>query len=395
MSRFLLVVPPLVGHINPLVGVAGELTRRGHQVAWCGRADWIHQRVGAEARVYDCAIPEEEGIVRPAGLTGPAAFRFLWEEFFVPLAETMAPGVERAVRDWRPDVVLSDQHTVAGSLVAERLGVPHMTSASTCAELIDPLAELPKVAAWLDERLDALRRDLGDPSATNDPRFSRYGTLAFTGRELLAGVEPRWDHVHLLGPVLGDRPDQDDFPWDRLDENRELVFVSLGTANTDAGARFLQETGQALALLGDRVQGVVSDPGGHLTDPPPGTVVRPHVPQLAVLERAHAVISHGGHNTVCESLWHGLPLLLAPIRDDQPLVSRQVVEAGAGVRVRFGRVRAERLAEVLRTLLDDTEGHRTAAATIGRSLRQTGGQHTAADHLERLAERGAVTTAAR
>ncbi|MDV9201520.1 glycosyltransferase, partial [Streptomyces sp. Wh19] len=34
MSRFLFVVPPLVGHINPTVGVAAELVASGHAVAW-------------------------------------------------------------------------------------------------------------------------------------------------------------------------------------------------------------------------------------------------------------------------------------------------------------------------------------------------------------------------
>ena len=43
-------------------------------------------------------------------------------------------------------------------------------------------------------------------------------------------------------------------------------------------------------------------------------------------------VTHGGHNTVCEALAHGLPLVVAPIRDDQPTVAAQVVQAGAGVR---------------------------------------------------------------
>ncbi|AJE85467.1 MULTISPECIES: glycosyltransferase [Streptomyces] len=387
MSRFLLVVPPLVGHINPLAGVATELTRRGHRVAWCGHSERLRDLVGEQAEVYECAMPDGGDLVRPPGLTGPAAFRFLWEEFFLPLAEAMAPGVEAAVRSFAPDAVLTDQHALAGSLVSERLGVPYLTSASTSAELIDPLAELPKVAAWLTGRLAELRARVGDPRATADPRFSPYGILAFTSRELLGEAELPWERVHLVGPVIADRPEDPDFPWEDLDPDRDLVFVSLGTANTDAGLRFLGETAKALALLGDRVQGVFADPGGLLTEAPPGTLVRPHVPQLDLLSRAKAVVSHSGHNTVCETLWHGLPLVLAPIRDDQPIVARQVVEAGAGVRVRFGRVDAARLAEALRTVLDDTGGHRSRAAEIGRSLRATGGQRAAADHLEQLTAR--------
>ncbi|MDT0433618.1 MULTISPECIES: glycosyltransferase [Streptomyces] len=396
MSRYLIVVPPLTGHINPLAGVAAELTARGHEVEWCGYPDRVRAAAGPAAVVHPCTLPATGELVRPPTLTGPAAFRFLWEDFFVPLAEAMAPAVTDAVRAFRPDAVVTDQHAVAGALVSERLGVPYLTSASTSAELVDPLADLPKVAAWLTDRLAALRREIGDPDATGDPRFSPYGVLAFTSRALIGDTaDLPWDRVHLVGPAIAERPGDPDFPWDALDPSRALVLVSLGTANTDAGARFLGEAAAALDLLGERVQGVVADPGGQLTDPPPGVLVRRWVPQFELLGRAAAVVSHGGHNTVCESLWHGLPLVLAPIRDDQPIVARQVAEAGAGVRVRFGKVTAPRLAEALRTVLDDAGGHRAAAVAVGRSLRAAGGRRAAADHLEQLVSAHPVASARR
>ena len=36
MSRFLFVVPPLAGHVNPTISVARRLEARGHQVAMVG-----------------------------------------------------------------------------------------------------------------------------------------------------------------------------------------------------------------------------------------------------------------------------------------------------------------------------------------------------------------------
>jgi UDP:flavonoid glycosyltransferase YjiC (YdhE family) len=47
----------------------------------------------------------------------------------------------------------------------------------------------------------------------------------------------------------------------------------------------------------------------------------------------------------------GLPLVFAPIWDDQPVVGEQVVDASAGLRVRFGRVRAAELRSVLMSML--------------------------------------------
>jgi MGT family glycosyltransferase len=112
-------------------------------------------------------------------------------------------------------------------------------------------------------------------------------------------------------------------------------------------------------------------------------LVRPRIPQLDVLDHMDAVVSHGGHNTVCESLARGLPLVLAPIRDDQPIVTDQVVRAGAGLRVKFGRVSPEELADTLHRVLTEPS-FRQAAASIRASFVQAGGAKSAADAVEDL-----------
>jgi MGT family glycosyltransferase len=117
---------------------------------------------------------------------------------------------------------------------------------------------------------------------------------------------------------------------------------------------------------------------------PANVVVRGRVPQLALLRHMNAVVCHGGHNTVCEALAHDLPSVLAPIRDDQPVVAEQVVQAGAGVRVRFGRVTAGDLRKAVRDVLDEA-GYRRAAHDIRRSFDAAGGAPAAADRLESLA----------
>ncbi|MGH8896255.1 MAG: glycosyltransferase, partial [Egibacteraceae bacterium] len=160
MSRFLFVVPPLAGHVNPTVGVAAALARRGHQVAWAGLPALVKPLVGPQATVFDCAGPllGHSDMSRPAQIRGPAALKFLWEGFLCPLAEAMAPGVQTAVDRFNPDVVVADQQALAGALAAERAGLAWATSATTSAELAGPLTGTPKVAAWLDGLLAGLRR---------------------------------------------------------------------------------------------------------------------------------------------------------------------------------------------------------------------------------------------
>ncbi|RLU83625.1 glycosyl transferase [Streptomyces griseocarneus] len=382
MSRFLFVVPPLVGHVNPAVAVAAELTRRGHRVAWAGLPELVGGLAGPGAEVHACAVPD--GLRRPPELRGVAALRFLWQDFLVPLATAMAPGVERAVDAFRPDVIVADQQALAGSLTAERLRIPHATSATTSAEFSAALAGMPKVEEWIHELLGGLRAALGDPARTHDPRFSPGLVLAFT-TTALTGECAAPPQTRFVGPALTGRPDPAPFPWDRLDPGRHTVLVSLGTANADVGNRFLTECAAAVRDRARHVQAVVADPGGVLDGSSGDAVLAvERMPQLALLERASAVVCHGGHNTVAESLLHGVPLVVAPIRDDQPVIAAQVTAAGAGIRIRFGRSDRHAIGAALDGVLTGPR-YRTAARRVQDSFRAAGGAAAAAAHLEQFA----------
>lgn len=390
MSRVLFVVPPLVGHVNPTVPLGLELGRRGHDVAWAGLPTVVDRLLpeGAGFHPIVGGIDTDAERLQEAarGLRGAAALKFLWEDFLVPLARGTAPELRALVDEVRPDVLVVDQQAVGGAVVGRLAGIPWLTSATTSAELTDPLAALPRVDAWVREQLVDLQVGLGVPRPValgGDLRFSERLVLAFT-TEALAGditVPPSCGPVAFVGPSLEARPETAAFPFERLDPARPLVLVSLGTVNAEIGERFYGVVVEA--LRGGPAQVVVAAPPDLVPVPPddPDLVVAERVPQLALLARASTVVTHGGHNTVCEALAEGLPLVVAPIRDDQPIVAEQVVAAGAGIRVRFARVGAEELrAAVLRALTDP--GLRAGAAAVRASFASAGGASAAADAVE-------------
>jgi MGT family glycosyltransferase len=378
VSRFLFVVPPLIGHINPTVGIAAALTAHGHRVAWsCPDPGLVRRLAGADAAVLSCAGPPSAA--RPPEQRGPESLKFLWERYLLPLADAMAPGVQAAAEHFRPDVVVADQQAFAGALVAERLGLPWATSAATSAELTDAYTGFPKVADWMRARLGELRARIGDPAEHTDPRLSPHLVLVFSTPELAGPSATRGDHVHYIGPSIAARPTKHGFPWEWLDPARAAVLVTVGTANTNTSGRFLAECVTAVRERCDRVQAVIADTGGVLksTGDDKDVLVLPWVPQLLLMERIDAVVCHAGHNTVCEALWHGVPLVVAPILDDQPVVATQVVQAGAGIRVRYGRVTAAQLGSALDTVLQEPT-HRAAASQISTAFRAAGGAPAAA-----------------
>jgi MGT family glycosyltransferase len=128
---------------------------------------------------------------------------------------------------------------------------------------------------------------------------------------------------------------------------------------------------------------VVVDPNGTLGPPPDNVLLQHRIPQLELLPRVQAVICHAGHNTVCEALFEGVPLVVAPIRDDQPVIAQQVIDAGVAIRLRFGRASADIIGAAVDEILAD-ESYRDNAQRISVSLRAAGGAKAAARYLEQL-----------
>ncbi|MFN8017569.1 MAG: glycosyltransferase [Acidimicrobiales bacterium] len=398
MTRFLFVVPPFTGHVNPTIGVALELQRRGHQVAWAG-VPGSTEALLPPGSSFLSAVPDEvaeyvaEAGERRPDARGAAAFKFLMEEVLLPLADHMVEGVDAAVDaafdGAGADVLVVDQQALGGAVVARRRAMPWATSATTSAELVDPLAGLPKVAeAMHDLRVDLQVRHGIDPrvAAEGDLRLSPQLVLAYTVEDLtgpLAGTPAGEVPVAFVGPCAVGRPEPGDFPWERLSTTGPNVLVSLGTLNAEVGERFWLAARDAFAARPEWT-GVFVAPDHLVPDPPANVVVQARVPQLELLPHLAAVVSHAGHNTVCETLAAGLPLVVAPIRDDQPVVADQVVTAGAAVRVRFARVKAAELEAAIDQVLGD-EALRAAARRIQASFAAAGGPSAAADTLEALA----------
>jgi MGT family glycosyltransferase len=215
------------------------------------------------------------------------------------------------------------------------------------ADALSPLAQITQLPA-------ALEFEVGQPPAS----------LHYTGPFVDAHQRP---------PV--------DFPWDRLD-GRPLVYASLGTLQNGAVAVFRTI---AQACVGIHAQLVISLGGG--LDPaslgklPGEPLIVPYAPQLEILKRAAAVITHAGLNTTLESLAEGVPLVCIPLGNDQPGVAARVAARGAGIVVRRRRLTVKRLRSAIRAVLEE-ESYRAAARNLQHAMRQIDGLEQAAEIIE-------------
>lgn len=395
--RILIVVPPLVGHSSPPLAIAEELESRGHEVAWAGVSEFHSRYVPRSATFYGCRTGWGEAGMpeRPPKLMGPGALKFFWEEHVVPFADGSAADVEAAVLDFRPNLMLVDQQALAGSMVAERLGIPWVTSATTMIELINPVSRLPKVHEWRDELFAGLRRRIGDPLASHNPLFSPTLTIAFGIAGLFGARADVGSPVEFVGPVF--RPvaasaemrteTERILDWTRASA-KPTVLIALGTTNIGAGDRFIRAAAEGVQNI--EYQAIVADPSNALGKiETPELLTMAYVPQQQLLADVDAFINHGGYNSVCESLWHNVPMVLAGIRDDQPLIAEKAHEYGVGIAVRFSRATSSQIAKATRSVIEDPS-YRENTKPYGDALRGAGGVGAAVDAIERVSANNPV-----
>mmetsp|Transcript_134550 Transcript_134550/g.429773 ORF Transcript_134550/g.429773 Transcript_134550/m.429773 type:complete len:505 (+) Transcript_134550:101-1615(+) len=198
-------------------------------------------------------------------------------------------------------------------------------------------------------------------------------------------------------------------PWAHIDEQlavgRKLVFVSLGTVATAGilwnktfgdfarsngladlnGREFCQHVWRVCfeALGGDdrflvvMSLGSMPDALDGLPDVPENFILRDAVPQMELLPRCSAFVTHGGANSMHEALAFGLPLAVVPMFGDQPTNAATVERCGAGVSFAqpMSTLTVEALRDAMASLVLDGEGNsfRKSAMEMSEKLRNAGG----------------------
>jgi MGT family glycosyltransferase len=370
---------PAHGHIHPTLPVVRELACRGQPVVYFGTEPYRQtiQATGASFYPYPPQLlPPEQG---------PGPFSQVSTTLETLLAWTGAVLDQQLdlVRSLRPTHILHDSFAPWGSLMAQLLGLPTIASVPSIlinaaidsrygAETADPRLT-PEWYAGFRSRLDTCLRRCGFREPISPPQLLQTygdGNIVYTSR-LFQPMAEDFDErrFRFVGPCFDFRPHAPPFPFERLD-GRPLVLISLGTVYGNCLEFFRACAGE----LADAPWQIVVSTGVDFGPAPENFVVRPFVPQIEILKRCAAFVSHGGMNSVQEALYHDVPLVVVPQAADQFWIASRARELGAAAPP--GGIR-ESIDKVL-----SSPGYRTAAARVGESLRAAGGHRRAADEIE-------------
>jgi UDP:flavonoid glycosyltransferase YjiC (YdhE family) len=317
--RFLFTTIPGSGHFHPLVPTARALQHRGHAVAFAASPTFAP---AIEAAGFDA---------HPAGpawlesLSDPVMQKIMAGEFFVDLIRMdMVEGVIRAAEATGADAIVRGGAELGGLVAGAILDLPVASEAAAANKAYWPMMRPGIARAAAEHGLDGERVTAEDFEVLRidrtPPSLELPGYEA-PSNEINVRPEP-FDGGGELPTWFDDRGD------------RPLIYVTLGTV-FNGNVPLFRLIADALAdqpfevvmALGDGIpREALGEVAGNIR-------VGGFLPQAKVLERASAVVNHGGYNTVSAALGAGVPLFLLPMGADQPYNTERCIAAGAALGV--------------------------------------------------------------
>jgi MGT family glycosyltransferase len=299
----------------------------------------------------------------------------LYKEVLVPLNLHLYREIKPLFEKETFDFVITDHQAFAGAVLAFQHNIAYATSVTSPAA-IEPSRYFPEIINFERNQIVEFQQsvgvNLGKPLVCNSPLTLVYSTKLFLQNHDF----PK--NYEFIGPSLSGRPTYDIAEIDGLGDSVPKVLVTLGSI-LKSEKSFLDTMIEAFG--NEKINIIlVSDPGLKKRWPDNFHVFR-HIPQIKVLGKVDAVVCHAGYNTVCEALSFGLPLVTLPIVNDQSYVATKVKNSGAGIRLKYKRLKSGQLKQSLREVLTHPS-YREAAQKIKASFNKAGGSKRAAELVE-------------
>jgi MGT family glycosyltransferase len=406
------------GPTNNCVGIGDVLRRRGHRVVFIVEESFAGalEAQGFEERLMRLAPPPEQeeepgqfwkDFIRE---TAPVFRKPTIEqlgEFIAPTFQALIDGaqyvderLDEIIDDVRPDVIVEDNVVAFPALPASGRPWVRIVSCNP-TELKDPDVPPPFSGYPARDRSgwDAYREEYRRTHADMHADFDAFC------RERGAPALPELEFIH-ASPYLNlyVYPDEVDYAraesldgawrnlqacvretdaaWEPPDGDAPLIYLSLGSL----GSGDVELMRSLIGSLADAPYRVVVSKGPQheqieLADNMTGSEF---LPQVSVLPLVDLVITHGGNNTVTESLRFGKPMVALPLFWDQYDNAQRLDETGFGIRLDTYRHEPPELVAAIERLLADARLAERLQA-VSKRLAATPGTVTAADLIERVA----------
>ena len=340
MSKIVFFCIPAHGHTNPTLGVVKELVSRGHEV-WYYSYNIMREKIeSAGATFISCDDYDMEQKLSAKDSTRVGKDLAFSTKILVDTTLSLDEKVCRDMADLKPDCIVADSMALWGKAVALKLGIPFVSSTTTFAfnqhsakimkqgigDLLKMLFSMPKTSKQVKRLKDKGYpvNNILDIIASDDNTH----TIVYTSPEFQPCSETFSEKYAFVGPSIRCATEE-------IEKKRDkLIYISMGTVNNDMMPFYKA----CISALRDTDYQVIMSVGNLVSienfgELPENISVYSHVDQIAVLKKADVFVSHCGMNSVSESLYFEVPLVMLPQTSEQKGVAERVSQLGAGIKV--------------------------------------------------------------
>ena len=388
MSKIVFFCIPAHGHINPTLGVVRELISRGHQVFYYSY-NMMREKIEATGATFvSCDEYDQEQRLDAKDAVRVGKDWAFSTQILVDTTLALDDTVCEHMRELNPDCIVADSMAVWGKAVALKLGIPFVSSTTTFAfnqysakimkqslrqmfGMIFSMTKINKNIKRLQEKgypvksvLDIIQNDNNtDTIVYTSPEFQPCSET-FSDKDVFVGPSIR--HIENIFEKKADK----------------LIYISMGTVINDS-TEFYKKCIEALA---NKKYQVIMSVGNLINIEDLGAVpynitISRFVDQIAVLSQADVFLTHCGMNSVNESLYYKVPLVMYPQTSEQDGVATRVEQLGAGIRLKY--VNAKSIKETIENVLH-TKSYYEQAAKISEGFHKCTGVKGAADKIEQM-----------
>lgn len=386
MSKIVFFSIPAYGHTNPTIEVVRELYNKGHKVLYYS-FNIFKERIeeaGAEFISCDEYLPDlPKNYEKKVGKDFSSLI-----EMVVDTTISLEEKVLKDLSQFKPDCIVSDSLCFWGKLFAKKMSIKYICSTTTFAFnqytskmmkqgfkeimfMILGMRRINKKIEILRQRGYNIKNFISIIENNNDT-----DTIVYTSKEFQPMVETFSDKYYFVGPSVANKIVQIER------RERKKIYISLGTVN-NKNSEFYKN---CIEAFGNYDIDIVMSVGNNtvideLGDIPDNFEVKNSVEQIIVLQNVDVFITHCGMNSVNESLYYGVPMVLFPQHGEQRMVAERVAELGSGVMLKNYSPKEIKEA-VLKVISNNC--YKESVDKLSESFKNAGGSKKAVDAILNL-----------
>ena len=299
------------------------------------------------------------------------------------------------IRDIKFDYIIHSSNFPFGSIISQILKIPSISSFAVFATPKELMASFP----FIDAKIIANHPVMDNYKKISDRINEKYNVkmptkifdlmsnkgdlnIAYISKYFISHIEYYDDSFIFIGPIIYDRKENIDFPFEKL-KNKKVVYISLGTVFNDTNDKLYDIFFKTFS--DDDVVVVMTAYNIDISKfkIPGNFIVKNYVPQSEILKYADVAITHAGMNSASDLLYNNVPFVAIPIGADQPYMAARASELGAAISLNKDTITSEILKNAVRKVQTDLS-YRENIKKISNSFKEAGGYKRAFEEISKF-----------